>query len=439
MNPIETVSVTAYPDAATGIDVDALYKKVFWRFIPLLMLCFMAAYLDRVNVGFAKLQMLQDLNFSETIYGLGAGVFFLGYFLFELPSNVIMYRVGARRWIARILITWGLISGAMMFVTTPTAFYVLRFLLGLAEAGFFPGVILYLTYWFPAARRGRINSLFMIAVPLSGVVGNPLTGWILQRFNHVGGWAGWQWVFLLEAVPSIVLGVIVFLRLDDSIAKASWLNSEEKRTLGHNIAEESQQKETRHLAGVLWRPRLWAMAFIYFGICMGMYGVSFWMPTIVRNSGVKDVAIIGLLTAIPPVFTALAMVLNSSHSDRARERRWHVAVPCLIGAVGLALSVLTTGSTTLALIALTAGYAGTMAGAPVFWSMPTSVLGGVAAAAGIALINSLGNLSGFVSPYLVGWLKDFTGSINSGIYILALFLALGGLSALAQPKELVNK
>jgi D-galactonate transporter len=439
MNSSETVSVTTYPIDAVGIDVDVLYKKVFWRFIPLLMLCFMAAYLDRVNVGFAKLQMLQDLNFSETVYGLGAGVFFLGYFLFELPSNVIMYRVGARRWIARILITWGLISGAMMFVTTPTTFYVLRFLLGLAEAGFFPGVILYLTYWFPAARRGRINSLFMIAVPLSGAVGNPLTGWILQRFNHVGGWAGWQWVFLLEAIPSIVLGIIVFLRLDDSIEKALWLNSEEKQILANNIAEESKQKETRHLAGVLWLPRLWAMAFIYFGICMGMYGVSFWMPTIVRNSGVKDVAIIGLLTAIPPVFTALAMVLNSSHSDRSRERRWHVAVPCLIGAVGLALSVLTTGSTTLALIALTAGYAGTMAGAPVFWSMPTSVLGGVAAAAGIALINSLGNLSGFVSPYLVGWLKDFTGSINSGIYILALFLALGGLAALAQPKELVNK
>lgn len=439
MNSSETVSVTTYPIDTVGIDVDVLYKKVFWRFIPLLMLCFMAAYLDRVNVGFAKLQMLQDLNFSETVYGLGAGVFFLGYFLFELPSNVIMYRVGARRWIARILITWGLISGAMMFVTTPTTFYVLRFLLGLAEAGFFPGVILYLTYWFPAARRGRINSLFMIAVPLSGAVGNPLTGWILQRFNHVGGWAGWQWVFLLEAIPSIVLGIIVFLRLDDSIEKALWLNSEEKQILANNIAEESKQKETRHLAGVLWLPRLWAMAFIYFGICMGMYGVSFWMPTIVRNSGVKDVAIIGLLTAIPPVFTALAMVLNSSHSDRSRERRWHVAVPCLIGAVGLALSVLTTGSTTLALIALTAGYAGTMAGAPVFWSMPTSVLGGVAAAAGIALINSLGNLSGFVSPYLVGWLKDFTGSINSGIYILALFLALGGLAALAQPKELVNK
>jgi D-galactonate transporter len=438
MYPIETVGVTAYPDVATDINADALYKKVFWRFIPLLMLCFMAAYLDRVNVGFAKLQMLQDLNFSETVYGLGAGVFFLGYFLFELPSNVIMYRVGARRWIARILITWGLISGAMMFVTTPTTFYVLRFLLGLAEAGFFPGVILYLTYWFPAARRGRINSLFMIAVPLSGVVGNPLTGWILQRFNHTGGWAGWQWVFLLEAIPSIVLGIIVFLRLDDSIAKASWLNAEEKQILARNIAQESK-KETHRLADVLWRPRLWAMAFIYFGICMGMYGVSFWMPTIVRNSGVKSVAVVGLLTAIPPVFTALAMVLNSTHSDRMRERRWHVALPCLIGAAGLALSVSTTGNTTLAIIALTAGYAGTMAGAPVFWSMPTSVLGGVAAAAGIALINSLGNLSGFVSPYLVGWLKDFTGSINSGIYILALFLAMGGISALAQPKKLVNQ
>lgn len=439
MNPSKAGSIAVPLDAASDIDADTLYKKVFWRFIPFLMLCFMAAYLDRVNVGFAKLQMLQDLKFSETVYGLGAGVFFIGYFLFEIPSNVIMYRVGARRWIARILITWGLISGTMLFVKTPTTFYILRFMLGMAEAGFFPGVILYLTYWFPVARRGRINALFMMAVPLSGVVGNPLTGWILQRFNQVGGWAGWQWVFFLEAIPSVLFGLIVLFRLDDSIEQASWLSPDEKRLLASNIAEDCQRKKTQSLVTVLLLPRVWAMVIIYFGICMGMYGVGFWMPTIVRNSGVQDVALIGLLTTIPPIFTALAMVLNSTHSDRSGERRWHIAIPCIVGAVGLATTGLTIGNTPLALLALTVGYAGTMAGAPVFWNLPTSVLGGVAAAAGIAMINSLGNLSGFVSPYLVGWLKDVTGSINSGMYILAFFLALGGLVALTQAKAPINK
>jgi D-galactonate transporter len=430
----------AAPSAAESVEYeDLIYRKAFWRFVPLLMLCFMAAYLDRVNVGFARLQMLEDLRFSDTVYGLGAGIFFIGYFLFEIPSNVIMHRVGARRWIARILITWGVISGAMMFVDTPLSFYVLRFLLGVAEAGFFPGVILYLTYWFPSARRGRITALFMMAVPLSGVVGNPLTGWILQRFDRVGGWAGWQWVFLLEAIPPVVLGCIVLVRLDDRIDAASWLSSAEKHLLERNIAADIAHGSRHDLAAVVREPRVWLMAFIYFGICMGLYGVSFWMPTIVRNSGIQGATMIGMLSAIPPAFTIVAMILNSAHSDRSRERRWHVALPCVLGALGLALCTVAHGHTTIALTALTLANVGIMAAAPVFWSLPTAVLSGVAAAAGIALINSIGNLAGFVSPYLVGWLKDVTGSTDSGIYILALFLLLGGIATLTQSRAVVNK
>ncbi len=418
---------------------NTLYRKVFWRFVPLLMVCFMVAYLDRVNVGFAKLQMLQELKFSEAMYGLGAGIFFIGYFIFEIPSNLILHRYGARRWIARVMLTWGVLAAAMMFVNSPTTLYVLRFLLGVAEAGFFPGIILYLTYWFPAARRGKITALFMMAVPLSAFIGNPLSGWIMHTFNNVSGFSGWQWVFLLEALPAIVLGFVILARLDDRIADASWLTEDEKNLLKYNVEAEEAKKEKLSLVKILKRPRVWSMTLIYFSLSMGLYGVSFWMPTIMRNSGVKDNLTVGLLTAIPPFFAIIAMVLNSGHSDRSGERRWHVALPAFIGSVGLAASAFNSDSTFFALTALIVANVGIQMAVPVFWSLPTAFLGGAAAAAGIALINSIGNLSGFVSPYLVGWLKDVTGSTNIGIYILALFLIVGGLAAVAQPKAITNR
>ncbi|CAB3819831.1 Putative metabolite transport protein NicT [Achromobacter animicus] len=407
--------------------------------MPLLVVCYVVAYLDRVNVGFAKLQMLQELQFSETVYGLGAGIFFIGYFIFEIPSNIILHKVGARIWIARIMITWGIISACMMFVTSEHMFYFLRFLLGAAEAGFFPGIILYLTYWYPAARRGRITTFFMTAVPMSGLIGGPISGWIMATFHGDHGLSGWQWLFLLEGIPSVVIGVLVLIYLDDRINKAKWLTANEKAVLIRNIAAEEQQKEDPPIRAALTKPRVWAMALIYFSFVMGLYGVGFWMPSLIKNTGVQSPLAIGLLTAVPNLFAVIGMILISRNSDRQRERRWHVALPALFGAVGLFLSAVWSGNTVLAILALTVANIGICTVLPLFWSLPTALLGGTAAAAGIALINSVGNLAGFVSPYLVGWLKDLTRTTNTGLSMLAGCLVVGALVALAQPAKLVNK
>ena len=418
---------------------DATYRKVSWRLVPFLLLCYVVAYLDRVNVGFAKLQMLNDLQFSETIYGLGAGIFFIGYFLFEVPSNVILHKVGARIWIARIMITWGLISAAMMFVTTPTMFYVMRFLLGIAEAGFFPGIILYLTYWYPASRRGRTTTFFMTAIALSGVIGGPLSGWIMQSFDGHNGWAGWQWMFLVEGIPSILVGILVLLYLDDRIAHAKWLTADERALLERNIANENQHKEDPPVRQVLSSPRVWLMSAIYFSFVMGLYGVSFWLPTIIKQTGVKGAFDVGLLTAIPYGFAVVGMILVAYSADRRGERRWHIALPSLLGAVGLVLSVQWHSSTVMAMVALTLATIGILTTLPLFWSLPTAFLAGTGAAAGIALINSLGNLAGFLSPYAVGWLKDLTQSTDSGMYLLAVCMVVGAALTLSVPAQMVNK
>lgn len=410
---------------------ESTYRKVSWRLLPFLLLCYVVAYLDRVNVGFAKLQMLTDLNFSETIYGLGAGIFFIGYFIFEVPSNVILHKVGARVWIARIMITWGVISALMMLVTTPTMFYVMRFLLGAAEAGFFPGIILYLTYWYPAGRRGRVTATFMTAVALSGVIGGPLSGYIMKHMSGMNGWAGWQWMFLLEGIPSVLIGIAVLFLLDDRISHAKWLTDAEKALLERNIKAEEEKKEDLPISQALTSGRVWLMGLIYFSFVMGLYGISFWLPTIIKATGVKDVLDISLLTAIPYGFAVVAMVLVGRSADRHQERRWHVAIPGLLGALGLVLSVMWRGDTVLAMAALTLATMGIMCTLPLFWSLPTSFLVGAGAAAGIALINSLGNLAGFVSPYMMGWLKDLTKSTDAGMYVLATSLVVGSLLTLS--------
>ena len=417
----------------------ATYNKVGWRLIPFLLLCYVVAYLDRVNVGFAKLQMLQDLKFSETVYGLGAGIFFIGYFLFEVPSNVILHRVGARVWIARIMVTWGVISAGMMFVESATSFYVMRFLLGVAEAGFFPGIILYLTYWYPAARRARMTALFMSAIALSGVIGGPLSGWIMQSFAGVNGLKGWQWLFILEGLPSVLVGIVTFFYLDDSIKQAKWLTNEEKALLERNIVVENTGKQDLSIRAVFADSRVWLMSLIYFTFVMGLYGVSFWLPTIIKATGVKDALQIGFLTAIPYGSAVVAMILVSRSADRGRERRWHIAIPALLGAAGLVLSAVWGQNTVLAMTALTVATMGILTTLPLFWSLPTAFLAGAGAAAGIALINSLGNLAGFVSPFLVGWLKDLTQSTNTGMYMLAASMVLGALLTLSVPARLVNK
>ncbi|MDR3098203.1 MAG: MFS transporter [Paraburkholderia sp.] len=414
------------------------YAKATLRLLPFLFLCYVAAYLDRVNVGFAKLQMLSDLQFSETVYGLGAGIFFIGYFFFEVPSNILMHRVGARRWIARIMLTWAVISAASMFVKTPTQFYLVRFLLGVAEAGFFPGIVLYLTYWFPAARRSRMNALFMIGIPVAGVLGGPVSGWILSAFDGRDGWASWQWLFLIEALPSFVLGVITLFYLPNSIRTAKWLSDEERAVLEENIERDQAGKGHASIASVFGNGRVWLMAIIYFCCMMGLYGISFYLPTLIKASGVKSALDVGLLTAIPYACAVFSMLFVAKSADRHGERRWHFAIASLASALGLYFSTVFGNNVPLALLALSVGAAGMLATMPVFWTWPSAILAGGSAAAAIGMINSIGNLAGFVSPTIIGWMKDVTHSTNAGMYCVAAAMVLGAALSLLQPKEIVN-
>jgi len=426
------------PQPSTPFE-EATYLKVTWRLIPLLLLCYIVAYLDRVNVGFAKLQMAGELGFSDAVYGLGAGMFFIGYFFFEVPSNIILHRVGARVWIARIMVTWGIVSGGMMFIQTETQFYVMRFLLGLAEAGFFPGIILYLTYWYPSHRRARIVSMFMTGIPLAGVIGGPLSGWIMKSWDQVNGLHGWQWMFLLEAIPSVLIGVVVYFYLDDRITSAKWLKDEERDILQKRIQEEESDKEHVPMMQVFKSGRMWTMSAIYFTMAMSLYGVSFWLPTIIKGMGVTDNLEIGLLSSLPWIAAVFSMLLFARSADKMRERRWHVVIPMLMGSTGLILSVLLSGNHYLSFAALILACMGIVSAIPLFWSLPTAFLVGAGAAAGIAAINSIANLAGFLAPYLVGWLKQLTSSTDSGMYLLAAVLVVGAAITLMVPAKLVNR
>jgi D-galactonate transporter len=384
--------------------------------------------------------MSSELGLSEAAYGIGAGIFFIGYFLFEVPSNVILNKVGARVWIARIMITWGVISAAFMFTTSETVFYILRFLLGVAEAGFFPGIILYLTTWYPAHRRAKIITTFMSAIPISSIFGNPLSGLLMDSFHGTHGLSGWQWMFLIEAIPAIIFGVATFFYLDDTIGHAKWLTKEEKKVLSDNIDAENRTKSSspHSVAATLADRRVWLMCLIYFCFVLGQYGLNFWMPTLVKATGVTGNLNIGLISAIPYICTFVAMLALGRSSDRLRERRWHLVVPALIAAGGF-LAATTATSTTLAIVCLSLAAAGAISCAPLFWSLPTAFLAGTGAAAGIAWINSVGNLAGFLGPFLVGYLKDFTGSNSAGMYLLAAALVIGSLAVLAVPAKTVNR
>jgi MFS family permease len=416
------------------------YRKVFWRLMPFLMLCYVASYMDRVNIGFAKLQMQQELGFSETVFGLGSGIFFLGYFLFEVPSNILMHKVGARAWIARIMITWGLLSAAFIWVRSVPAFYGLRFVLGLAEAGFYPGVILYLTYWFPARWRGRVIAVLMSAIPVSSILGNPLSGWVMDAMNGLSGVAGWKWMFVVEAAPAVLIGIATLFYLDNSIAAAKWLEPEEKRVLEAAIAEDrrSQASGVHGTLEAFKDLRVWFMCLIYFCFILGQYGLNFWMPTLIRTAGVRGATAIGVVSAIPYIVTLVMMNLLGHSADRRRERRWHLAVPALIGAAGFVVAP-TAPNVGVAIAALSLAAAGAITCAPLFWSLPTAFLAGAGAAAGIAVVNSVGNLAGFVAPYVIGWAKDATGSAAVGMYAIAGGLVVGAVCALLTPARLVNR
>jgi ACS family tartrate transporter-like MFS transporter len=406
-------------------------KKVTLRLIPLLFALYIIAYLDRVNVGFAALQMNQDLGLSSTSYGIGSGVFFLGYFLFEIPSNLILERIGARVWIARIVITWGIIAAAMMFVKTPLSFYLLRFLLGIAEAGFFPGIILYLTYWFPAIQRAKTVALFMTATAIAGVVGGPVSG-LLLTLHGIMGLAGWQWLFLLEGLPAIFLGFVVLSYLYDRPEQAEWLEPEELLWLQERLHLEYEHK-TRHksytLLQALVNPKVWLLSLIYFTLVISLYGISFWLPQIIKGfSGLSNLWV-GFISGIPYLVGAIGMIFIGNHSDHTRERYAHVAIPACIGAFGLVLSAYFHDSVT-ALAALSLAALGIWGALGPFWALPTAFLSGTAAAGSYALINSVGNLGGFVGPYVIGTFKDANNSFTNGLLVLAAVLLVGGILTL---------
>ena len=439
------MSITQPATAAIFTPADAgteerIYRKITRRIVPFLFICYLAAYLDRVNVGFAKLQMLHDLNLTETVYGFGSGIFFLGYVIFEVPSNVIMLRIGARVWLACIMLIWAVISASTAFVTTPLGFYVLRFLLGLAEAGFIPGILLYLTYWYPPERRGRITALFLAAIPTASIIGGPLSGWILSEVSGAQGFSGWQWLFLIEAVPSLLLGAAMLFYLKDRVTDVTWLDAEEQRIVAANIDREEQEKEGHsHLLQAFEDKRVWLLGLIYFAVVCGIYIISFWLPSLIKHTGVADPLTIGLLSAIPYTVAVIAMVLVNTSADRMRERRWHTIVPTLAAALGLVITAYAGSSVVPAMIGLTIAAAGASTAQAAFWTMPAAFLGGAAAAVGIALVNSLGNIAGFVSTYLVGWMTDLTHSSTSALYLFAAIVAAGGVLILAIPGRLVNK
>jgi len=427
-------------DQSTKLNETRLYSRVTWRLIPFLFLCYVFAYLDRVNVGFAKLQMLDDLHFSESIYGLGAGIFFLGYFLFEVPSNMMLHKVGARKWIARIMISWGLISACMVFVKTPAMFYTLRFFLGIAEAGFVPGIILYLTYWFPASRRGKITAMFLTGIPMAGVLGGPLSGWIMSTTDGIHGYSTWQWLFILEAIPSVVAGVIVLFYLRNNPDDAKWLTTNEKNILKKNLEKESNSQSSSHsVFSTFSNPRVWILSLGYFGVMMGLNGITFWLPSLIKNTGIENTAVVSLLTTIPYACATIAMIVTGRHSDSRRERRWHAAIPAVLGAIGLVLATFSGQNPLITVAFLSIAAMGVMTAMSQFWCYPPAFLTGVIAAAGIAMINSIGNLAGFISPYLIGWVKDATGSTDIALYCIALALVCAAAICLSMPKKIVNR
>ena len=414
------------------ISEQALLSKLTRRLIPFMFLLYIVSYLDRINVGFAALRLNEALKFDPAVFGLGAGIFFIGYFVFEVPSNLIMERIGARIWIARILVTWGIISSAMMFLNGRLMFYVLRFLLGVAEAGFFPGMILYLTYWFPAEARGRAVARFMTATAIAGVIGGPTSG-LLLTMDGIAGLAGWQWLFLIEGIPAIVLGFVTLAYLPDGPKHAQWLTVEEKDWIELRLQREREEARHRshHTLGEALRSRrVWTLAFIYFAVIMSFYGISLWLPQIVQAfSGMTDV-LVGFVSAIPYVAASIGMMILGKNSDRTHERRLHVAFSALAGAAGLAAAAFLKAPAA-ELIALSLAAVGIWGTLGPFWAMSSEILSGTGAAAGIALINSVGNLGGFLGPYLVGLVRQRTDNFALPLLALALWPLVGAIVTLA--------
>jgi MFS family permease len=403
------------------------YRKVDARIVPFLFLCYILAYLDRVNVGFAKLQMLKDLSLSDAAFATGAGIFFIGYFFFEVPSNVLLKKFGARMWIARIMISWGIISARTIFVKGEWSFYGVRFLLGLAEAGFFPGVIFYLTLWYPSRVRSTRTAWFVAAIAVSGVVGNPISGWIMDKLSGAMNLAGWQWLFLSEGVPSILVGFLVIFYLDSSVEEAKWLTRDEKDLVVHNLEAEDKQKNEHRLMDAFTSGKVWALCAIYFTLMIGLYGIAFWLPSIVKEFGLRGYFRVGLVTAIPYGVAVLGMILLSNHSDKTGERRLHYVANVTAGAAGLVLSGIFASNPVLAIVFLSVGTLGVIGSMPLFWPLPSAFLAGTAAAAGIGIVNSVGNLGGYFGPNITIWAKHFSSNPSAALYMIAGILMVGAL------------
>ena len=413
------------------IDRDALYAKVRWRLMPLLVLCYVSAFINRSNIGFAKLQFVKDLGFDEVVYGFGAGIFYAGYMIFEVPSNLYLAKRGARRTLLRIMILWGLASAGMALMQTPTQFYALRVLLGAAEAGLFPGVLLYLTFWVPASRRARFTSVFMVSIALSGLIGGPLSSLIMGGLNGTMGLAGWQWLFIVEGLPSCVLGVIAYAYLSNGPGEAPWLDPAERVAILDDLQRDHKSATGpvhRSFGPVLRDPRFYVLVCMAYALFASIGAVSFWLPSIIRESGVRSVGLIGMLSAIPYLIGACAQILVGRHSDKHLERRWHTAGPALIAAVSWGLLPILGGHPVPALVILCLATAGTLASMVPFWTIPPTLLTGTAVAAGIALISTVGSFANLVSPMLVGWLARRTGSLAAGQYYYAVVTALGALA-----------
>jgi ACS family tartrate transporter-like MFS transporter len=414
---------------------NAVYSKVRWKLLPFLFVLYVVAYLDRINVGFASLQMNRELGLSEAAFGFGAGIFFIGYFVFEIPSNLMLQRIGARVWISRIMLSWGIVAMAMMLARGAKSFYLMRFLLGVAEAGFFPGIIFYLTHWFPARERARAVSMFMTATQVAGVISGPLSGALLGM-HGVWGLSGWQWLFLAEGLPAVILGVVVALCLPNSPEEASWLTPGERRSLGAALAIEREGRRiwnNHTLANALANGRVWLLALLYFTIVFGHYGIALWLPQIIKGFGGMSDLRVGMLSSIPFIAAAIIMVIVAKDSDSRDERRWHLAIPAFVGGIALALSA-AARHPLIALAAITIAEAGVSSTAGPFWTLPPTFLDGAAAAGGIALINSTGNLAGFVGPTIVGLIKQLTHSFAGGLLLMAGAILAAGLIALALPR-----
>jgi MFS family permease len=413
------------------------YHKVDVRLLPFLFLCYILAYLDRVNVGFAKLQMLKELSMSDAAFATGAGIFFIGYFFFEVPSNVLLKKFGARMWIARIMISWGVISACMIFVKGEWSFYGMRFLLGLAEAGFFPGVIFYLTLWYPSKLRASRTAWFVAAIAVSGVVGNPVSGWIMDRLSGAMNLAGWQWLFLSEGIPSVIVGIWVIFYLDSSIEEAKWLTAEDKALLTSNLIAEDKHKTEHKLADAFKSGKVWVLCAIYFTLMIGLYGIAFWLPTIVKAFGIKGYLGVGLITAIPYGVAVIGMILLSVHSDKTGERRLHYVFNVTAGAIGLVLSGVFASNPVWAIVFLSIGTLGVIGSMPLFWPLPSAFLAGTAAAAGIGIVNSVGNLGGYFGPNIPIWARLISSNRSAALYIIAGILMVGAfLTYFFVPKNL---